>query len=125
MARIQQIDDRLRRWAQGVTVGDGSGYPAMSVLHPSWQPPSPGVAPSMKVSAGSDVKATHAAIMKLSERLQATLIVHYVLRWPMAEQAAVLECAERTVHERVERAHVELLALLGMRQRAGGFCNMQ
>lgn len=113
MARIQEIENRLQRWAQGVTVGDGSGFPAMSVIHPSWQPPTPGTTPTMKVAPGSDVRQTHAAIGKLSERLRATVVAHYVLKWPIADQAQVLECGQATVYARVERAHAELWALLG------------
>ena len=36
MARIQWVHERLLRWAQGITVGDGNGFPAMSVIHPQW-----------------------------------------------------------------------------------------
>ena len=93
-------------------MGDGSGYPAMSVIHPMWQPPTPGTTPTMKVASASDVARTHAAIGRLSDRLQATLVAHYILRWPMEEQAAVLECEPATVYARVERAHVELRRVL-------------
>jgi len=34
MARDMKIELRLLRWAAAVTVGDGSGFPTMSVLHP-------------------------------------------------------------------------------------------
>lgn len=114
MARDAQIHERLQRWAQGVTVGDGSGYPAMNVLHPEWQPPSPGATPTLKSTAGSDVRATHRAIAQhLSDRLVATLVVHYVLRPSVAEQARMLDCSEETVHKRVKRAHCQLLNVLG------------
>lgn len=112
MARDEAIEARLQRWAQGVTVGDGSGFPVMSVLHPSWTPPSPGVLPSLKVAPASDVRQTHQAIARLSARLQDTLVMHYCIKAPMAEQAARLGCAIDTVYGRVERAHVELRMLL-------------
>jgi DNA-directed RNA polymerase specialized sigma24 family protein len=112
MARDPAIEARLVRWAQGVTVGDGSGFPAMSVLHPSWQPPAPGLTPTLKSGPGSDVTHTHALIRRLSERLIATLVVHYILRPPVAEQALMLGCEADTVHARVERAHAELQRMI-------------
>jgi DNA-directed RNA polymerase specialized sigma24 family protein len=104
-SRVEWVEARLQRWAQGVTVGDGSGYPAMSVLHPNWSPPSPGTTPTMKTAPASDVRHTHRAIGRLSARLRDTLVVHYCLKLPMAEQALRLECSEATVYERVARAH--------------------
>lgn len=105
MARDPLIDQRLRAWAQWLTTGDGSGYPTMSVLHPSWTPPSPGVTPSLKVSAPSTVHATHRAVRQLSQRLANTVLVHYCMQLSLAEQAARLDCAEATVHQRIEQAH--------------------
>jgi len=119
MARIPEMEARLQRWAHGVTVGDGSGFPVMSVIHPEWQPPSPGVTPTLKVSAGSDVRETHRAIAQLSARLVATLVAHYVLRPPIGQQALMLDCSTATVYLRVERAHRRLAEVLG------SFCNME
>jgi DNA-directed RNA polymerase specialized sigma24 family protein len=112
MARIPEIEARLIRWAQGVTVGDGSGFPAMSIIHPSWQPPTPGQTPTLKVGRGSDVAQTHAAIAKLGPKLIAVLVAHYILKPPLADQAAMLDCQEDTVGDRVERAHRHLAAIL-------------
>lgn len=112
MARDARMEARLQRWAQGVTVGDGSGYPAMCVIHPQWQPPSPGTAPTLKVAHHSDVRETHRAIGALSMRLANTLVVHYCLRLPMDEQAQRLGCEVRTVHGRVEEAHRRLQGIL-------------
>lgn len=112
MARDAVIEARLVRWANAVTVGDGSGFPTMSVLHPEWQPPSPGVTPTLKTSAHSDVMETHRALQRLSLRLQNTVAVHYCMRLSVAEQAERLDCAEATVYGRVDRAHRELAALL-------------
>ena len=112
MARIEWVEQRLQRWAQAVTVGDGSGFPAMSVLHEDWMPPSPGVTPSMKVSLGrNDARSTHRAIALLSKRLQNTPVVHYVLGLPLCDQATRLECAIDTVHGRIESAHAQLASL--------------
>lgn len=113
MARDMQMEARLMRWAAGVTVGDGSGFPVMSVLHPEWQPPSPGVTPTMKVSSASDVMQTHRAIGRLSMRLRNTVVVHYCLRLSLQDQADRLECAIDTVHGRVEQAHREMARVLG------------
>lgn len=129
MARMPEIEARLLRWAQGVTVGDGSGFPAMSVIHPEWQPPSPGTTPMLKTLPGSDVAQTHRAIEQLSERLIATLVVHYILKPPIAEQARLLDCGEATVYTRVERAHAQLHQVLMpaalVDQVRAGFCNIE
>lgn len=122
MARDPQIEQRLMRWAQWVTVGDGAGYPAMSVLHKDWSPPSPGVLPTLKVAAGTDVRQTHRLIGKLSQRLANTLVVHYCIKGTLEEQAARLDCAPRTVHERVETAHRMLQRLVA--DAGGEFCNL-
>ena len=115
MARDADIEARLLRWAQAVTVGDGSGFPSMSMLHPEWQPPSPGMRPSMKTAPASDVGSTHRAVARLSMRLRNTIVVHYCLRLSMELQAARLDCAVDTVHGRIEQAHRELMLLLGAR----------
>ena len=112
MARDDRIHQRLLRWADGVVVGDGSGFPTKSVLHESWNPPAPGLTPTMKLSVASDVAATHRLISRLSDRLIATIVVHYVLKPPIKEQAMLLDCAEDTVLARVERAHHEIRRML-------------
>lgn len=112
MARDAVIEARLQRWAQYVSVGDGSGFPVMSVLHPQWQPPTPGTTPTLKVARVSDVRETHRAIGTLSQRLANTLVVHYCLRLSVAEQAQRLDCAVRTVHERIDTAHRLLRGIL-------------
>lgn len=119
MARDPKIEERLQRWAQAVTVGDGAGYPAMSMLHPQWQPPAPGQTPTLKVAPASDARETHRAIERLSQRLRNTIVVHYVFKGTLAEQASRLECAEATVHARIEEAHRRLAVVLG------SFCNIE
>jgi DNA-directed RNA polymerase specialized sigma24 family protein len=125
MARDEQIHARLLAWAQYVTVGDGSGFPTMSVLHPHWQPPSPGTTPSMKVSAPSGARQTHRAIARLSRRQANTLVVHYVLKLPIELQADRLQCAVPTVYARVEAAQRELRAVLSERDEQKTFCNIE
>lgn len=112
VARDAVIQARLERWAEGVLCGDGSGFPTKSVLHLSWSPPTPGLSPVLKVAPGSDVAQTHRMIGKLSERLIATVVVHYVLRPPIEEQAAMLECEPATVYARIERIHAEMQRML-------------
>ena len=112
MARDEQIEARLLRWAAGVTVGDGSGYSSVNPLHPNWSPPTPGMRPTMKVAGASDVGETHRAIAQLSQRLRNTVVVHYCLRLPLAEQAERLGCAESTVVQRLQAAHGDLLRIL-------------
>ncbi len=128
MPRDPRIEARLQRWAQWVQVGDGSGYPVTSVLHPSWMPPSPGVTPTLKVAAGSDVRETHRAVGRLPIKLANAVLVHYVIKGSIAEQAVRLECEEVTVHARVERAHRALLLVFdgdGDAGAAGTFCNRE
>jgi DNA-directed RNA polymerase specialized sigma24 family protein len=115
MARIPMIEDRLQRWGQAVTVGDGSGYPMKNPMHPTWQPPTSGITPTLKTAAAGDAKATHRAIARLSsDRLIATVTVHYACRWPIDRQAAELGCEASTVHDRIGRAHKELARMLDL-----------
>lgn len=109
MARIEWIDQRLQRWAEWLKVGNGAGYPVRCVLDEDWSPPAPGTTPTMKVAPMNDAPQTHRAVLQLSERLQATLVSHYLLRMSAADAAAALSCEPNTVHQRIERAH-ELLA---------------
>jgi DNA-directed RNA polymerase specialized sigma24 family protein len=122
MARDPQIEARLQRWAQWLTAGDGSGYPVKSTLHEDWSPPSPGMTPTMKTVKGSDGPQTQRMVSGLSDRRRATLVAVYVLRMPIADAAAALDCAPDTVLDRVERIHRQLLGLIG---EAREFCNIQ
>lgn len=118
--RDEQMHQRLLEWAQWRKVGDGSGYPTMSVLHEDWSPPSPGLTPTMKVAAASSARVTHRAIQQtLSARLRNTIAIHYLTNLPIAEQATRLDCAERTVYERIDEVHRLVRAWLAE------FCNMQ
>ena len=119
MAIDPNIEARLQRWAQYVTVGDGSGYATTNTLHESWSPPTAGMRPALKSAPATDVRQTHRAIGQLSMRLRNTLVVHYCLRLPVFDQAARLQCSRSTVHERVADAHGRLRELLPRT-----FCNM-
>jgi DNA-directed RNA polymerase specialized sigma24 family protein len=119
MARDANIEARLQRWAVMLTVGDGSGYPVTSVLHENWQPPAPGQTPTLKVGASSDARQTHRAIATLSQRLANTLVVHYVMRLSLAEQAERLGCAPSTVTARIDAAHARLAAIFNDEPSAG------
>ena len=107
--RDEDVEARLQRWAQAVTVGDGSGYPAMSVIHPNWMPPTKGTTPVMKTTGkGGDVLQTAWAIDQLSLRLKNSVVVYYCMKLPIADQAALLDCAESTVHARVKEARKQI-----------------
>jgi DNA-directed RNA polymerase specialized sigma24 family protein len=121
-ARDEAIEARLQRWAQWVTAGDGSGFPAMSVLHREWTPPSPGTTPTLKVGLSTDAQQTHRALMQLSLRFKNTVVVHYCHKVPLAEQARRLECAESTVTARIGLIHQQLRQALG-RDDPGEFRN--
>ena len=114
MAKIEAIDDMLRRWAAAVAgEGDGSGYPTKSVLHEDWSPPAPGQTPTMKtVTRGADVLRVHAAVAQLSMRERNTVVVHYCKRLSLDEQAIELGCQPVTVKKRVEAIHRALAAVL-------------
>lgn len=122
MARIDWVEQRLRDWAQWLRVGDGSGYPAKSVLHPHWSLPSAGTTPTLKVTAPSSARATHRAIGRLSERLQATVVLHYCTQLSVVDQASRLECQPDTIGQRLRTAHSMLARDLGAALPAlGGF----
>lgn len=112
MALDPLMEARLQRWAQYVTVGDGSGYAAINTLHEDWSPPTPGMTPTLKASPASDVRQTHRAIEQLSLRLRNTVAVHYCLRLPIAQQAERLDCGRSTVYLRVFEAQRQLRELL-------------
>jgi DNA-directed RNA polymerase specialized sigma24 family protein len=119
MARNAVIELRLQRWAEWRTNGSGEGYPSISVLHREWLPAVAGAAPVLRVYGVSEVAQTHQAIGQLSARLRDTIVVHYIIRGSVADQAAQLGCAQSTLHTRIDRAHAELQSILG------SFCNME
>jgi DNA-directed RNA polymerase specialized sigma24 family protein len=123
MARDETIEARLWRWAEAVKGGkDVHGYPVKCTLHPDWSPPSPGMTPTLKVAPASDVRQTHALVLQLSERMQATLSAHYIYRMSMAQAGEMLGCRPDTVKDRVEAAHRQLLVLASAQR--GEFCNI-
>ena len=113
MAMDPHIDRCLQLWSEWLLVGDGSGYPAKSVLHPMWSPPSGGITPSLKVAAPSIARQVHREVGKLPVRLANTVVVHYVYKLPLADQAQRLQCQPSTVYARLSEAHRML--------RDGGF----
>lgn len=114
------VEARLQRWAQAVTVGDGSGYPSMSVIHPNWSPPTKGSRPVMKtMPGGADVQATHRAIGRLSIKQRDAICLHYAYRLSSALHAERTGCAERTVRDRLDAARRALAAMWSDRS----FCN--
>jgi DNA-directed RNA polymerase specialized sigma24 family protein len=122
MARDAAIEARLLRWAEYMKSGDGSGYPVRNVLDENWSPPAPGATPSMRTCPMNDARQTDRLVRKLSERLQATLVAHYIKRMPAALAAVELECMPDTVTARIEAAHRALLGLL--QESRTDFCNI-
>ena len=113
MAKIERIERMLVAWAQAVTVGDGSGFPTKSVLHPSWSPPSGGVLPAMKAQVSGSARRTHRLLASvLTGKQLAAVVAHYCIKGTMAHQAQLLDCAEATVVLRVEAAHAALAVAL-------------
>lgn len=112
MARDADIDRLLREWAQWLMVGDGSGFPVRSTLHPEWSPPSPGTTPTLKASPPSTARRTHKAVCLLSDRLQTTLWLHYCTGLSVADQAVRLQCQPDTVGKRIQDAHRQLMGVL-------------
>lgn len=110
------MERRLQEWSAWIRGGrSGDGFPTISVLHRSWMPPAPGRPPTMRTSRADPAawrhRALHVALQALSVRLINTVVVHYLMRMPVAEQAAVLECDESTVHARLREAR-RLLAMM-------------
>ena len=104
--RDEAMHVRLVEWAQWRRVGDGSGYPTMSVLHEDWSPPSPGVTPTMKVSTSVSVHVTHRAMASWSGRMRNTILMEG--QWfktkaeAVKEANKVLASALRSARARVE-----------------------
>lgn len=117
------MEARLLRWAEYRKTGDGSGYPVTNVLSLDWSPPSPGLTPTMKVAPHNDARQTDRLVRRLTERMQATLVAHYIKRLTAAQAADVLECRPDTVHARIEAAHRALMVLADTSRRE--FCNIQ
>lgn len=110
MARIGWVEDMLQRWALAVTVGDGSGYPVKSVLHPSWSPPTPGLTPTLKSVPGNrQASVVHQALMELGQerpKLLATVMGVYVLKRRHAEVAVLVDgCQPKTIDARLDEVH--------------------
>lgn len=126
MARDERMADRLKRWAEWLKVGDGDGYASVNVLHENWSPPTPGTTPTLKVSgAGREVRETDRIVRRMSERLQATVTAHYVLRMSAADAGQALDCAADTVLGRIERAHRFMQAQLHDAAAAGVFATTE
>lgn len=112
MSWRDDMDARLQRWAEYVTVGDGSGYASTNVLHANWSPPTPGQRPTLKVCSPTDARQTARALKRLHVKLQQVALVHYVKKGPIVWQAEQLQCQADTVRTRVERLHAALLGEL-------------
>lgn len=118
MARDEAMHMLLLHWGQALTMGDGSGYPTLSTLHPDWSPPSPGTTPTLKVShLSADVRRVHAVVQLMSRTLAETLVLVYGFpTLGLAEHARRLGKSESTVRQRVESAQHALRVALGERR---------
>lgn len=112
---LDVMERRLQEWAAWLVGGNSaSGYPVTNVLHQSWMPPAPGQTPTMKTGGRSYRREMqlHAAVRGLSVRLQNTLVVVYIKRLAVEDQAVMLECQPSTVRARVVEAKRALLPQL-------------
>lgn len=105
--RAEAVDARLHQWAQWVsTRGASAGYPAINTLHQNWQP-GRGMG-RLPASSGGAMhvreRMTHEAIASLTVKLSDAVVVHYVKRGSVEQQAEQLGCAVSTVHARVREA---------------------
>lgn len=114
---VDVMEQRLLAWAAWVKGGHTSaGYPTKNVLHQSWMPPAPGMAPSMRMAPAHNnqrERALQRDIQALSVRLQNTLVVVYLDRAGVHEQVARLDCQPPTVRARVGEAKRLLCAMQG------------
>lgn len=107
---FEGMEALLLDWASWLTVGDGSGYARMSVLHEDWSPPTPGQSPTLKSVAPDASRRLHRLIERhLSMRLRNTLVVRYVVGGSLADQAVRLGCQPDTIRTRVALAKRQLL----------------
>lgn len=116
------VEARLHRWAAAVSVGDGAGYPSVSVIHPNWMPPTKGSRPAMVAARrGHDVQATHRSISTLSVKQRDAICLCYIYRLSTARHAERAGCAERTVRDRLDAARRALAAMWSERS---GVCKL-
>lgn len=111
--RAQMLLERWAAWLQGSGAA-AVGYPTKSVLHPSWLPPSGGMAPVMRTAPASTCRqerAVHEVVCGMSKTMQDTLVVVYVWRKTEAERAAALGCQPSTVRARVAEAKRRVAAV--------------
>lgn len=117
--RDEDLELRLMQWGAAVSVGDGSGYPCINVIHPNWTPPSRGLTPALKVRPGGDVRRMHRAIGTLPIKQRNAIVLAYAMRLSVAEQCQRLECSERVRQDRLRAAKITLMV------RLEGFCNIR
>lgn len=108
--KVDPIEWMLLDWAAWLTVGDGSGFATLSVLHEDWSPPSAGRTPTLKSVQPDTARRMHRLMQRhLSMRLRNTLVVRYVIGGSLDDQAQRLGCQPDTVRSRVAIAKRTLL----------------
>ncbi|RZI62340.1 MAG: hypothetical protein EOP37_03290 [Rubrivivax sp.] len=107
---MELMEQLLLEWASWLTVGDGSGYARLSVLHEDWSPPTPGQSPTLKSVRPDSARRMHRLIeTQLSMRLRNTLVVSYVVGGSLSDQANRLGCRPDTIRGRVTIAKRQLM----------------
>lgn len=106
MARIDWIEQRLQNWARwSLMRGSGVlGYSAVDLSDPTpgiRDPYAQAPIPTNEIEASE----TDDAVQRLPGDLKRTVIEVYVGPGGLRQKLARLCCAERTLHDRVDRAH--------------------
>ena len=107
MARIDDIENRLRNWARWK---DGASGGRLNYSSVKWGAPMPkgprDTYDSVPVPI-NDIEAseTDQAVQRLPSELKATVIECYTGRGGEAEHLRVLCCAKATMYARIDRAH--------------------
>ena len=131
MARIDWIEDRLQNWARWcLTRGSGVlGYASVNLQAPNLGTREPYADAPVPV-LGIEAAEMDGLVAKLPDDLRRTVVVWYLggdgkelnerrVALTLREKLARLGCAERTLHERVDRAQRMLADRLLERQAAG------
>jgi hypothetical protein len=106
MARIDWIEQRLQNWARwSLMRGSGVlGYSAVDLSNPTpgiRDPYAQAPIPTNEIEASE----TDDAVQRLPGELKITVIEAYVGTGGLRQKLARLCCAERTLHDRIDRAH--------------------
>lgn len=107
MARIEEIENRLRNWSRW---REGAGGGRLNYSSVKWGPPLPKASQDPYAAAPvpiNDIEAseTEQAVQLLPGDLKATVIEYYTGRGGEADHLRQLCCAKATMYARIDRAH--------------------